>query len=231
MSSSEQVIASQKVAATANSNTSEMAGPSKPQSQQQQQGAATLDAPAKKNNRRRNHRGKKKNPNVLNATEAGTAKTEETTDVTESSSKKPANSNNNNRKRNNRKPKAPDNASLPSIARISKNRAQGRLTEQPEPSDDTANSDIASTASKSQNTNKKRNNNNKSRKNTPKLPPGNHDMATLLSHELKTSSYECMICMDVVRPAHHVWSCDCCWAVFHLNCVQTWAGRSLKGKS
>ncbi|KAG1123324.1 hypothetical protein G6F42_010657 [Rhizopus arrhizus] len=230
MSSSEQVIASQKVAAAANSNTNEMAGPSKPQSQQQQQGAATLDAPAKKNNRRRNHRGKKKNSNVLNATEAGTPKTEETTNVTESDSKKPANSNNNNRKRNNRKPKAPDNASLPSIARISKNRAQGRLTEQPEPSDDTANSDIASTASKSQNTNKKRNSN-KSRKNTPKLPPGNHDMATLLSHELKTSSYECMICMDVVRPAHHVWSCDCCWAVFHLNCVQTWAGRSLKDTS
>ncbi|KAF1797852.1 hypothetical protein V8B55DRAFT_1549404 [Mucor lusitanicus] len=205
-----------------------MAGPSKPQSQQQPAAAAaaTLDAPAKKNNRRRNHRGKKKNPNVLNATEAGTPKTDEPT--AENDSKKPANSNNN-RKRNNKKPKVPENASSPSMARISKNRAQGRLTEDTEPLDEQVNSDTAST--KPQHTNTKKRNNNKSRKNTPKLPPGNHDMATLLSHELKTSSYECMICMDVVRPAHHVWSCDCCWAVFHLNCVQTWAGRSLKDTS
>lgn len=237
MSSSEQVIAPQKAtsAMSSNKNNNEMAGPSKPQSHQQE---ATPDAPAKKNNRRRNHRGKKKNPNVLNATEAGTPKTEESTNTptAENDSKKPANNNNNtNRKRNNKKPKAPENASSPSMARISKNRAQGRLTEDTEPLDDHVNSDTASTTattSKAQQTNNtKKRNNNKSRKQMPKLPPGNHDMATLLSHELKTSSYECMICMDVVRPAHHVWSCDCCWAVFHLNCVQTWAGRSLKDTS
>jgi transcriptional repressor NF-X1 len=69
----------------------------------------------------------------------------------------------------------------------------------------------------------------KPKKKRNRHPPQRDDMASVLAHELRTCSYECMICMDVVRPAHHVWSCDCCWAVFHLNCVHQWANKSLKG--
>lgn len=198
MSSSSQVITQQPVTETNNAS-----GSSKPQ--------AEGDSVQKK---RRNNRGRnrKKNPNVLNATEAGTPKPEGEATSTEVN-KKPAN------KKHNNKPKAAGNTNT--IARISKNRAQGRLTENtPEESNETS-----STGSPS----KKKSNNNRSRK-PSKLPPGDHDMSTVLTHELKNATYECMVCMDVVRPAHHVWNCDCCWAVFHLNCIQTWATRSLKGK-
>jgi transcriptional repressor NF-X1 len=168
-------------------------------------------------NKRHNNRGrnKKKNPNVINATEVGTSSSfgAAINEEPNSDSKKPANrrTGRNQQKSNNSTP----------VNRFSKNRAQGRLTEE--------NDEQASTQQSNSKKNN-RNNNNRSRKNHSKLPPGEHDMATLLAHELKTSTYECMICMDVVRPAHHVWTCDCCWAVFHLNCVQTWATRSLKGK-
>lgn len=168
-------------------------------------------------------RGRKKNTNVVNATEAGTPESVKPTEESVKSEEKKDETKPLQKKRNNnnkRKPKATEQNGTPA-ARITKNRAQGRLTE---PQDDAA-SDTASVASSKNN--KKRNRN---RTRQPKLPPGDHDMATLLAHELKTSTYECMICMDVVRPAHHTWTCDCCWAVFHLNCVQTWASKSLKGK-
>ncbi|KAI7853388.1 hypothetical protein BDC45DRAFT_511104 [Circinella umbellata] len=37
-----------------------------------------------------------------------------------------------------------------------------------------------------------------------------------------------MVCWDVVRQGHQTWSCDCCWAVFHLSCVKQWASKSLQ---
>ncbi|KAI9476112.1 MAG: hypothetical protein EXX96DRAFT_575824 [Benjaminiella poitrasii] len=179
-------------------------------------GASSSSKPKIENNKKHYNRGrnKKKNPNVLNATEAGTPIKET------NSEEKPKN------KRNRRKPKPSESSTnkdkdTPPVARITKNRAQGRLTN---PQDD-ANSETSST--------KQKKNGNKSRRNKqPKsLPAGDHDMSTLLSHELKSSAYECMICMDIVRPAHPIWTCDCCWAIFHLDCVQTWATRSLKDTS
>ncbi|CEP11623.1 hypothetical protein [Parasitella parasitica] len=212
MSSSEQVVVSQRTAPAVNNHDShEAAGPSKPQ--------PAADAAPKKNKRR--NRGKKKNPNVLNATEAGTPKANE-------ASSEPTNHSNSNSNKRNKKPKNQDNSPL-SITRISKNRAQGRLTEpeqQLQTDEAHSSSDTAPALSKPQKRVRSR-----KHQHTPKLPPGNHDMATVLAHDLRTSTYECMICMDVVKPAHHVWTCDCCWAVFHLQCVQTWAGRSLKDTS
>ncbi|KAI7903173.1 uncharacterized protein BX663DRAFT_560725 [Cokeromyces recurvatus] len=162
----------------------------------------------KHNNRGRN---KKKNPNVLNATEAGTPKKENTT--------KDKSTNKKHKRKTEPSDPSSSNETKP-IARITKNRAQGRLTD---PQDD----------AKSDSSTKHKKKENKSRKNkqTKSLPAGDHDMATLLSHELKTSTYECMICMDVIRAAHPIWSCDCCWAMFHLDCIQTWATRSLKDTS
>lgn len=174
--------------------------------------ASTVEGETAKKSRNKRNRNRKKNPNVMNATEAGTPIVEgESNPERETTVKKPSH-----------KPKQPNSANN-SAARISKNRAQGRLTENQVENQDEGGSKPSSLKKKSNN------NNNRSRRVT-KLPPGNHDMSTVVAHELKNSTYECMICMDVVRPAHHVWTCDCCWAVFHLNCVQTWATKSLKGK-
>ncbi|KAI9484553.1 hypothetical protein BDB00DRAFT_129523 [Zychaea mexicana] len=54
------------------------------------------------------------------------------------------------------------------------------------------------------------------------------DLASSLAQDLRTASYECMVCWDVVRQGHQTWSCDCCWAVFHLSCVKQWASKSLQ---
>ncbi|ORZ17610.1 hypothetical protein BCR41DRAFT_305102 [Lobosporangium transversale] len=43
---------------------------------------------------------------------------------------------------------------------------------------------------------------------------------------LTNSTYECMVCWDVVRPAHRIWNCQVCWAAFHLDCLSTWAKKS-----
>lgn len=162
----------------------------------------------KKANKRHNNRnkGKKKSPNVINATEAGTPNVPEA--KSEEQAKKP---------KRNRKPKVTQDKGSPAAARITKNRAQGRLTEE------------VKDEGPSQPNKKKASRRTPHHHASSSLPEGNHDMATIFAHELKTSAYECMICMDVVRPAHHIWTCDCCWAMFHLNCVQTWASRSLKG--
>ncbi|KAI8077197.1 hypothetical protein BDF21DRAFT_385106 [Thamnidium elegans] len=177
------------------------------------------DASVKKNRSKRT-RNRKKNANVLNATEAGTPKPEATNSETTNPGKKPVNKKHNNKP----KPVSITNGTATNPAsRISKNRAQGRLTTETKDDNDTQSATTPPV--------KKRNNNNNRFKKSTTLPPGNHDMATVLTHELKNSTYECMICMDIVRPAHHTWTCDCCWAVFHLNCVQTWASKSLKDTS
>lgn len=204
MSSSSQVLSSPQV-----TQANETSGSSKPVS-----GVSNaIESETVKKSRSKRNRNRKKNPNVLNATEAGTPNVEGES----STEKKPTT------KKNNNRPKQPNNPNN-SAARISKNRAQGRLTENQVENQDEGG--LKPSSSK-----KKSNNNNNRSKRVAKLPPGEHDMATSVAHELKNSTYECMICMDVVRPAHHVWTCDCCWAVFHLNCVQTWATKSLKGKA
>lgn len=203
MSSSSQVVTSQQV-----TQANEASGSSKPMPTD----TNIVEGDTAKKGRNKRNRNRKKNPNVLNATEAGTpvVEGESNTERKSPPNKKPSN-----------KPKQPTTTTN-SVTRINKNRAQGRLTE-----NQIGNQDDS--GPKPSSPKKKSNNNNNRSKQVSKLPPGNHDMATVLAHELKNSTYECMICMDIVRPAHHVWTCDCCWAVFHLNCVQTWATKSLKG--
>lgn len=47
-----------------------------------------------------------------------------------------------------------------------------------------------------------------------------------LSQQLTAGTYECMICCDSVRERHEIWSCVCCYHIFHLRCISRWA-RSL----
>ncbi|KAI1314916.1 Transcriptional repressor NF-X1 [Mortierella claussenii] len=43
---------------------------------------------------------------------------------------------------------------------------------------------------------------------------------------LTQSTYDCMVCWDVIRPAHKIWNCQVCYAAFHLDCLSTWAKKS-----
>ncbi|KAF9908951.1 FKBP12-associated protein [Linnemannia zychae] len=48
---------------------------------------------------------------------------------------------------------------------------------------------------------------------------------------LTNSTYDCMVCWDVIRPAHKIWNCQVCWAAFHLDCLSTWAKKSSEESS
>ncbi|ORX44066.1 hypothetical protein DM01DRAFT_1340476 [Hesseltinella vesiculosa] len=68
-------------------------------------------------------------------------------------------------------------------------------------------------------------------RNAKKNGPVADDMASTMAYELTVGSYECMVCWDVIRPAHHTWTCENCWAVFHIDCISKWASKSLKDTS
>ncbi|KAF9100982.1 FKBP12-associated protein [Mortierella sp. AM989] len=52
------------------------------------------------------------------------------------------------------------------------------------------------------------------------------DQMATLTAGLTNSSYDCMVCWDVIRPAHKIWNCQVCWVAFHLDCLSTWAKKS-----
>ncbi|KAF9547072.1 FKBP12-associated protein [Mortierella hygrophila] len=57
------------------------------------------------------------------------------------------------------------------------------------------------------------------------------DLLAALTTGLSNSTYDCMVCWDVIRPAHKIWNCQVCWAAFHLDCLSTWATKSSEGSN
>ena len=57
----------------------------------------------------------------------------------------------------------------------------------------------------------------------------NRGLLESLTVGLTNSTYDCMVCWDVIRPAHRIWNCQVCWAAFHLDCLSTWAKKSSEG--
>jgi transcriptional repressor NF-X1 len=52
------------------------------------------------------------------------------------------------------------------------------------------------------------------------------DHATRIHEDIDHQVYECAVCTDEIsRLRSKIWFCRTCWAVFHLKCVQKWAGR------
>jgi len=45
----------------------------------------------------------------------------------------------------------------------------------------------------------------------------------VLSQQLFTGQYECMVCCERVRVKDPVWSCSTCYHIFHLKCIKKWA--------
>ncbi len=69
-----------------------------------------------------------------------------------------------------------------------------------------------------------------------KAPTGD-DLTSILTFSLSNPPFpECMICFNPVRPEQPTWSCSpgeekeaqSCWNTFHLKCIQSWAGKSVK---
>jgi transcriptional repressor NF-X1 len=49
------------------------------------------------------------------------------------------------------------------------------------------------------------------------------DLREKLSEQLKAEIYECMICCVEVKALDRIWSCDRCFAIFHIHCATRWA--------
>ena len=45
----------------------------------------------------------------------------------------------------------------------------------------------------------------------------------VLSQQLFSGQYECMVCCERVRVKDPVWSCSTCYHIFHLKCIKKWA--------
>ncbi|KAF9425135.1 hypothetical protein BGZ94_007804 [Podila epigama] len=82
------------------------------------------------------------------------------------------------------------------------------------------------------------NNSRPTRVSTPKSrPPAkfvhkveeDRDLLEALTVGLTNSTYDCMVCWDVIRPGHKTWCCQVCYAAFHLDCISTWAKKSSEG--
>ena len=47
--------------------------------------------------------------------------------------------------------------------------------------------------------------------------------AGVLIEQLRSETYECMVCCDTIRCSAPVWNCTNCYHVFHLRCIRKWA--------
>lgn len=47
-----------------------------------------------------------------------------------------------------------------------------------------------------------------------------------LMREIESGRLECLICCEIIKPFHSVWSCANCYYIMHLNCVVKWAASS-----
>jgi transcriptional repressor NF-X1 len=63
------------------------------------------------------------------------------------------------------------------------------------------------------------------------IPVDNNDLASTLARDLGLQKYECMVCWEIIKANQATWSCECCWAIFHLGCIEQWAQYSLEGES
>jgi len=53
------------------------------------------------------------------------------------------------------------------------------------------------------------------------------DLAEELMTALANDSYECMICMSIVKRRQSIWHCEECYALFHFECIAKWSKNSL----
>ncbi|KAK9455060.1 ribosomal L15-domain-containing protein [Dipodascopsis uninucleata] len=52
-------------------------------------------------------------------------------------------------------------------------------------------------------------------------------LAARILEEIHEDDYECMICMNSVHRKSKIWTCDTCYRIFHIKCIQKWANQVL----
>ncbi|KAK9238600.1 hypothetical protein V1525DRAFT_400515 [Lipomyces kononenkoae] len=50
-----------------------------------------------------------------------------------------------------------------------------------------------------------------------------NSLSASILQEIHSGAYECMICINAVTRKSRIWTCDTCYRVFHINCIQKWA--------
>ena len=43
---------------------------------------------------------------------------------------------------------------------------------------------------------------------------------------LEKGTYECCVCVDVIRSSESIWTCNTCYSLVHLSCLKEWAASS-----
>lgn len=51
----------------------------------------------------------------------------------------------------------------------------------------------------------------------------NLSRSEILIDQLKKNKCECMVCYSIIRNDKQIWSCGCCYHIFHLSCIKKWA--------
>lgn len=59
-----------------------------------------------------------------------------------------------------------------------------------------------------------------------KLDFSNFSQREKLIREIDAGRLECLVCCEMIKPFHSVWSCMNCYHIIHLNCVIKWAASS-----
>lgn len=69
-------------------------------------------------------------------------------------------------------------------------------------------------------------NNNNMKSNAIKIDLMNCSQREKLTREIDSGKLECLVCCELIKPFHSVWSCSNCYHIIHLNCVIKWAASS-----
>lgn len=57
---------------------------------------------------------------------------------------------------------------------------------------------------------------------------GEMDLADMLRIEIENGDYTCLICTGEIGVSSRVWSCDVCYRVYDLECIQGWSRRQME---
>ncbi|PVV01141.1 hypothetical protein BB560_004451 [Smittium megazygosporum] len=50
------------------------------------------------------------------------------------------------------------------------------------------------------------------------------DLVSLLS----SNKYECVICYEIIKKQHEIWSCETCYLITHFKCLEKWISSSIQ---
>lgn len=68
------------------------------------------------------------------------------------------------------------------------------------------------------------------------VPPGatrssSDIQSEIAEQQLKSNSFECMICCDNINRFKPIWCCGNCYNIFHLKCAIEWCNKSIKSRN